>query len=90
MQDWSREGNVVDAKQPAVWLQNALVNVVLLTGVLGNNLRMMFEDTKGKPKWYEGVIVSYNGMTKKYGIYFPCDKQTVETSLDNKDLEMES
>ena len=47
-------------------------------------MRMKFEDTKGKPKWYEGVI------TKKYGIYFPCDKQTVETSLDDEDLEMES
>ena len=52
---------------------------------------MKFEGTKGKPKWYEGVIVSYNGMTKKYGIYFPCDKQTVETSLaDDDDIEMES
>ena len=59
--------------------------------VLGNNVRMKFEDTKGKPKWYEGVIVSYNGMTKKYGIYFPCDKQTVETSLaDDDDIEVES
>ena len=58
--------------------------------VLGKSVRMKFSDTKGKLKWYEGVIVSYNGITKKYGIYFPCDEQTVDTDLNDEDLEIMS
>ena len=54
--------------------------------VLGKDVQMKFVDAKGKYKWYDGVIVSYNGSTKKYGIYFPCDKQTVDTHLDDEDL----
>ena len=49
---------------------------------------MKFEDTKGKAKWYDGA--SYNGMTKNYGVYFPRDKQTVATYLDDEDLELKS
>ena len=35
----------------------------------------------GKEEWFDGMIISYNGMSGLYGIYFPCDGQTVEMSL---------
>ena len=42
----------------------------------------------GKEEWFDGMIISYNGMSGLYGIYFPCDGQTVEMSLDDEDLEL--
>ena len=27
----------------------------------------------------------HNGMTQKYGVYFPADEQTVDVSLDSED-----
>ena len=56
--------------------------------VLGKTVRMKFENEKQQEEWYDGIIVSYNGHTTKYGIYFPCDQQTVETFLDDEDMEI--
>ena len=27
-------------------------------------------------------------MTRKYGVYFPCDGQTIDTDLEDKDMEI--
>ena len=48
---------------------------------------MKFETKKGNFQWYEGTIVSYNGQNMKYGVYFLYDGETVETSLDDEDME---
>ena len=32
-------------------------------------------------------MASYNSIDGKYGIYFPCDGQTVNASTDEEDLE---
>ena len=53
---------------------------------MGKCVRMRFE-VSGSEKWYDGVISAYNGVTGKYGVYFPCDKETVEVSLDDEDME---
>ena len=37
---------------------------------------------------FEGVIASYNGMTGKFGVYFPSDGETVDVSLSDEDLEI--
>lgn len=57
--------------------------------VIGKNIRMKFETSSETEVWYNGIICSYNIITKKYGVYFPCDQQTVETSLDDSDVEMD-
>ena len=56
--------------------------------VLGRNVRMKFDNEKGQVQWYDGIIVSYNGQTRKYGVFFPCDQQTVETYLDDEDTKI--
>lgn len=55
--------------------------------VIGKRARMKFEDESGT-KWYEGIISSYNVITGKYGVYFPCDGQTEETSFNDNDMEI--
>ena len=48
---------------------------------------MVFHITDtGKEESFEGITASYNGTTGKYGVYFPIDEQTVDVSLDDKDL----
>ncbi len=47
-----------------------------------------FVKDSGEGQWFDGVIVTYNGMSGHYGVCFPCDGQTVEMSLDVKDLEL--
>ena len=49
---------------------------------------MKFENEDGKEEWYEGTIVSHNGQTRKYSVYFLCYKQTIETYLDDEDVEI--
>ena len=56
--------------------------------ILGKRARMKFESPSGQDEWYDGIICSYNGMTGKYGIYFPCDDQTEEASFDDDDMEI--
>ena len=36
----------------------------------------------------DGMITSYDGLKGKFGVYFPTDGQTVDTSLGDEDLEM--
>ena len=49
---------------------------------------MKFE-TSSEEQWFDGIITSYDGLKGKYGVYFPLDGQTVDTSLgDEEDLEM--
>ena len=48
----------------------------------------MLFDVDDHTEWYEGVIATYNIVNGKYGIYFPCDNETIETTLDDdEDLE---
>ena len=56
--------------------------------IIGKRARMKFEDEEGVGQWYEGVVSSYNTITGKYGVYFPCDGQTEEASFDDDDLEV--
>lgn len=48
---------------------------------------MKFE-VDGVEEWYEGMVSSYNMITGKYGVYFPCDGQTEEASFDDDDLQI--
>ena len=55
--------------------------------VMGKCARLKFEDQSGV-QWCEGIISLYNNIiTGKYSIYFPCDGQTEEASLDDNDME---
>lgn len=46
----------------------------------------MLFDVDDHMEQYEGVIATYN-INGKYRIYFPCDNETIETTLDDEDLE---
>ena len=41
---------------------------------------------KGKIQWFEGQITNYDGLTGKYGVYFPVDQETVYIFPDDKDV----
>ena len=57
--------------------------------VLGKAVKVRFlVKESGKEEWFDGMIILYNGMAGLYGIYFPCDGQTVEMSLDDEDLKL--
>ena len=51
--------------------------------IIGKKAKMRFNDDTGEEKWYHGIVSSYNVITGKYGIYFPCDETTEETSFDD-------
>ena len=54
---------------------------------LGKKVKMKFETSAGE-QWFNGMITSYDGLKGKFGVYFPSDGQTVDTSLGDEDLEM--
>ena len=56
--------------------------------ILGKKARMKFNDGEGEDQWYEGVVSSYNVITGKYGVYFPLDGTTEETSYADGDFEL--
>ena len=56
--------------------------------IVGKRARMKFEDEQGEDMWYEGVVSSYNVITGKYGVFFPSDGTTEETSYDDGDFEL--
>ena len=47
---------------------------------LGKKVKMKFE-TPAREQWFDGMITSYDGLKGKFGVYFPSDGQTVDTSL---------
>ena len=57
--------------------------------MIGKEVRMKFEiEDSDSCEWFHGIISSYNGITQKYGIYFPSDKETVYAELEDDDLEL--
>ena len=57
--------------------------------VIGKQVRMKFEIVDSNTfEWFEGIVSSYDGITQKYGVYFPSDEETVFVSLDDEDLEV--
>ena len=54
---------------------------------LGKEVKMKFETSSGE-QWLDGMITSYNGLKGKFGVYFPSDGQTVDTSLGDEDLDI--
>ena len=56
--------------------------------VIGKQVRMKFKTVDSNTlEWFEGIVSSYDGITQKYGVYFPSDEETVFVSLDDEDLE---
>ena len=53
--------------------------------LLGKKLIMKFNVDK-KPKWFKGIINAYDGLSGKYGVYFPFDKETVYIHEDDEDV----
>ena len=77
-------------KHLAVCVDNSIVQYIpsYHPEILGKQARMRFETESRKEEWYEGVISSYNGLTGKYGLYFPCDGKTEDASFDDEDMEL--
>ena len=53
--------------------------------MLGRKVLMKFNVNR-KTEWFQGIVNAYDGLTGKYGVYFPCDKQTVYILEDDKDI----
>ena len=45
--------------------------------LMGKTIKMKFSIKVGVEKWCRGTVPSYNGRSGKYGVYSPCDKQTI-------------
>jgi len=77
-------------KHLAVCVGNSMVRYIpnYHPEILRKHARMRFETESGKEEWYEGVISSYNGLTGKYGSYFPCGGKTEDASFDDEDMEL--
>ena len=76
-------------KHLAVCVDNSIVQYIpnYHPEIPGKHARMRFETESRKEEWYEGVI-SYNRLTSKYGLYFPCDRKTEDASFDDEDMEL--
>ena len=55
--------------------------------LMGKTIKMKFATKEGVEKWYKGTITSHDGRTGKYGVYFPCDKQTVFILPNDPDID---
>ena len=57
--------------------------------ILGRKLMMKF-NIYHKPQWFKGTVNAYDGLTGKYGVYFPSDKINVHdyntTNEHNKNI----
>ena len=53
--------------------------------LMGKKLKMRFK-VNGKIQWFEGQITNYDGLTGKYGVYFPIDKETIYIFPNDKDV----
>ena len=57
--------------------------------VIGKQVKMKFHiQDSDSCEWFDGIVSSYDGITQKYGIYFPSDQETVFAALDDEDLEI--
>ena len=57
--------------------------------VIGKEANMKFYIQESDTcEWFRGIISSYDGITQKYGVYFPSDEETVFVSLDDEDFEL--
>ena len=76
------------AKKRAVEVDKTVINLVHSCNpeMIGKRVKMLFT-VEDEDEWYEGIIATYNILSGKYGIYFPTDNETVETSLEDDDLE---
>ena len=50
--------------------------------LIGRQIEMRFK----KIKWFTGEINSYDEYSGKYGVYFPCDGETIFIYPDDKDI----
>ena len=55
------------------------------TTLFGKSVEMKFK-VSGKIQWFKGHITMYDGLTGKYGIYLPCDSETVYVYPNDKYL----
>ena len=53
--------------------------------LIGKKVEMRFKINK-KTKWFSREINSFDELSGRYGIYFPCDGETVFAYPDDKDL----
>lgn len=83
----NKKVNVAASKKKVEKETSVTSKVASKPEAFGKKVKMKFEiaDT-GTSKWFPGIISSYNDKSKKYGIFFPCDQETVFTNLNDKDL----
>ena len=53
--------------------------------MLGRKLMMKFTVNR-KTECFKGIVNAYDGLTGKYSVYFPCDKETVYILEDDKKI----
>ena len=74
-----------------ITVENSQIQFILNTQpeVMGRRVKRKFQITDtDTEETFEGVIASYNGMTRKIGVYFPADGETVDVFLTDEDLEI--
>ena len=55
-------------------------------GITFMNKRLFYVKDKRRHEYFSGKIVSYDGMTEKYGAYFPSDGEVIFIEPNDKDV----
>ena len=80
----SQTSNTANAsKKMAIEVKNNIIQYVPDSHpeLMGKRVQMKFEQTSlDTVNGLKGAISSYDGINQKYGIYFPCDEETVFAS----------
>ena len=54
--------------------------------LFGKAAKIKLKVVSGKTQWFKGQISNYDGLTGKYGTYFPCDGENVYVYPNYKDM----
>ena len=75
------------SKKRAIEVDKTVINLAHSCNpeMIGRRVKMLFT-VEDEDDWYEGIVVTYNILSGKYGIYFPADNETVETNREDDDL----
>ena len=90
-----RKNNDIDSTTPIKKMALSVGNTTVTftpnphPEMMGKKVKVKFMVTnRKKEEWFLGIVSTYNGLNRKYGIFFPSDEQTIEMSLDDEDLKL--
>ena len=90
--DYTLESTATKPMKPkAVEVDDCVVKTLINQHpeTMGKRVRVKYDIAdNGDTEWFEGIITTYNCMTGKYGVFFPCDGKTEDgITLSDEDVQ---